>query len=176
MNHIAQAVEPRRTASIERARAAAAKSIEAAYADLESNGWDLDKAAPGPNGRMSRVDYKMAQAKHNFYATITIANPNAPRRIRMTDPRPVIASDERISIVLARVEREASEQFDAYIGKLTGKIGETTAASINNSPLWNGSVLTVTKPDGTTEQWKTKMIINVSSLGKLFNQWPTRRV
>ncbi len=176
MNHIAEAVEPRRAASIERARNLANENICRAYLDLAVNDWDLDKAAPGPNGRMSRVAYKMAQAKRDFYTSITVAHPDAPRRIRNTDPRPVIASDERISIVLNRVEREAGEQFDAYIGKLTVKVGETIAASINDSPLWNGSVLTVTKPDGTTEQWKTKMIINVSSLGKLFNQWPTRRI
>ena len=102
MNHIAQAVEPRRAASIERARNLANENICRAYLDLAVNDWDLDKAAPGPNGRMSRVAYKMAQAKRDFYTSITVAHPDAPRRIRNTDPRPVVTSDERIAIVRAQ--------------------------------------------------------------------------
>ena len=33
-----------------------------------------------------------------------------------------------------------------------------------------------THADGTTHQWRTEMIINVSKLGALFNQWPTRKL
>jgi hypothetical protein len=29
---------------------------------------------------------------------------------------------------------------------------------------------------GTVERWKTQQIVNVSRLGKLFNQWPTRQL
>lgn len=94
----------------------------------------------------------------------------------MRDPFIVTTNLEILTHYFNHIEKAASFEFTQYVAKLTGKIGETTAASINASPLWNGSILTITKPDGSVETWKTTMIINCSSLGKLFNQWPTRRV
>jgi hypothetical protein len=34
----------------------------------------------------------------------------------------------------------------------------------------------VTTQEGEDQVWRTQMIVNVSVLGKLFNQWPTRQV
>jgi hypothetical protein len=67
-------------------------------------------------------------------------------------------------------------QYTAFIQKLEGKVGAHTAAALDGSHVWGFSILTVTKADGTVEKWKTEQIINVSVLGKVFNQWPSRKV
>ena len=179
MNHIEIALEPRRKAAVQRALAAAEAAVNKALEELEDPKgacWDLDKAAPAPHGRLDRKTYKAWQAKRDFYRSITILDTRFPRRLSMRDPVMVTTNLKVLTAYFNRVEQAASLEFTKYVAKLTGKIGETTAASINASPLWNGSILTVTKPDGSVETWKTTMIINCSCLGKLFNQWPTRRV
>ena len=42
--------------------------------------------------------------------------------------------------------------------------------------MWGYSVLTVTKEDGSVERWKTQQIMNISVLGLLFAQWPSRKM
>lgn len=61
------------------------------------------------------------------------------------------------------------------MAKLIGKIGPVTSATIKGNHVWGHSVLTITNPDAVVEHWKTRQIVNVSKLGKLFNQWPTRK-
>lgn len=42
--------------------------------------------------------------------------------------------------------------------------------------VWFQSELDVVTVAGERQTWRTKMIFNVSCLGKVFNQWPTRQV
>ncbi len=175
MNHIATALEPRREAALLRAHQHVAAQVDTIIAELKAANWDLDVVAPCPHGRMDRQTYKRFQAKRDFVLRITSPR-EGYRRIKMDQPSYVELHVGRLLNFYKRVEQEASETFTAYVNKLTSKIGETSAASINDSPLWNGSILTVTLSDGTVQRWKTTMIINVSCLGKLFNQWPTRRI
>jgi len=70
----------------------------------------------------------------------------------------------------------AAFQYDAFIAKLDKKIGEAVSAELSGNHVWSFSVLTVEKADGSIEHWKTQMIINFSKLGKMFNQFPTRKI
>lgn len=73
--------------------------------------------------------------------------------------------------------RAAEAEVDSYVIKLAGKIGKPVVSGSVNGDLWQGSTLTVAIAGSTESQrWTTKCIINQSCLGKLFNQWPTRRL
>lgn len=76
--------------------------------------------------------------------------------------------------LLAKTELMAGKSFDSYVAKLEAKIGEHDSAELVGD-LWQYSTVKVTK-GSQTEIWTTQIILNVSSLGKLFNQWPTRRI
>ena len=71
--------------------------------------------------------------------------------------------------------RDAAAQYDAFIAKLIRKIGDFDSATLTGSHVWGYSILTVTK-GAATERWGTRQIVNQSVLGKLFNQWPSRKI
>lgn len=71
----------------------------------------------------------------------------------------------------------ANEEFNGYLTKLALKnVEKIISVDSLTGNLWNGSLLSVVVESQATVVWETKCILNVSSLGKLFNQWPTRRV
>jgi hypothetical protein len=84
-------------------------------------------------------------------------------------------SDERVARRVQQTRDAMATDFDGYVNKLSTKIGEGVVSAEITGRLWDYSTLTVTKNDGSVERWRTQQIINVSCLGKLFNQWPTRR-
>ena len=94
----------------------------------------------------------------------------------MNDPVPVKMDREEIARFIKNSKEEAAAQYDAFVAKLIRKIGVVETAELTGNHVWSYSYLNVTKADGTKESWKTQMIVNVSKLGKLFNQWPTRKV
>ena len=55
------------------------------------------------------------------------------------------------------------------------KISNAKEAKLTGD-CWNYSLLEITTEEGNIEVWKTRMIINISKLGKMFNQFPTRKV
>jgi len=85
-------------------------------------------------------------------------------------PHYVIITDKKIEKFINDSRKDASEQYDASVAKLVKKIGPVTDATLDGDHVWNYSILTVAKENGQIERWKTQMIINVSKLGKLFNQ------
>lgn len=78
--------------------------------------------------------------------------------------------------VIADTTADANANFDAYIFKLAGKIGKTVKSAKYSGQTFQYSYLTVTCEDGEIQNWKTQTIINCSVYGKLFNQFPSRRV
>ena len=91
------------------------------------------------------------------------------------EPQIVSVSAEKVERFVRDAREGASASFDAYAEKLAGKVGTVRSASICGATLWHGSTLTVETEEGT-QRWRTTQIVNVSVLGKLFNQWPTRRL
>lgn len=171
---IAAAVEPRREAAIDRALESAREYVRHVEARLIECGMDIDVAYPSPDCRThDRREYIAAERRRNAVWSL-VRSVNGGSR-RFSDPNPVVLDAEKISLYFDLVYRDAAAQFDAYVAKLEGKVGNAEEAAIDNAPLWNGSVLTV-RVAGEVQQWKTKMILNVSCLGTLFNQFPTRRI
>lgn len=171
---IGAAVMPLRADAILSARQWAEKRIEWIREKLEAAGWDLDKVAPSPKGNMDRAAYMAAKRRRGNFLAVTRSVGPATRRYGDPDTREI--DPQRVAKWTEEVEAETAAAYDAFVAKLREKIGPCTAASLEGSHVWGHSVLTVTKPDGSVERWQTQQIVNVSSLGKLFNQWPTRKL
>ena len=169
---IFQAINPMRDAAIARALERALNMIDMIKAQLTNAGMNLDMVAPMPNSKMSREEYKQTLAMYQFVNNIT----DRPATRRVGEARIALGFNQvGIDRFIESIKIDAAADFDAYVAKLEAKVGDCVAASVDGN-LWNESILTVTKADGAVEHWKTQMIINASSLGKLFNQFPTRKL
>jgi hypothetical protein len=177
MTPIAAAVSPMKEAAVARSVEHAAQRIDEVLAGLEAVGMDVDQYAPRPKSfgpaYPGKEQYLKQQRRRQFVESITTA---VPVPVSYPGAEKIRAkSDERVAAFLANIATAAGAEFDAYVAKLEGKVGECAAAEVRGY-LWDGSVLTVTKSDGSVARWKTQMIVNCSVLGKLFNQWPTRKL
>jgi hypothetical protein len=172
---IATAIAPLRDAAIDDANAEYNIMVAKAVAKLEAAGWDLDVAAPRPNGNMDRGDYMRLRAVCGFFSSIT--RPLTCGR-RIDEPDMVALDEARVEKVRGQIKAEAAASFEAYAAKLEKKVGAVVAAELmgDSAGLWSYSVLTVTLADGTVQRWKTQRILNCSGLGTLFHQWPTRLI
>lgn len=170
MTPIAQAVETLKAPAVERA---ANQARERLY-HIASNllGSDLAVAAPYPKGTMGRQAYAQAQGFYHLARAIMQVKRESSRH---GSPEHAVATNEA---GIERLVNEAAEAtaaaFDAYVAKLETKVGTCDSAEVVGM-LWQGSTLTVRK-GATVERWKTQQIVNVSVLGKVFNQWPTRLI
>ena len=173
---IANAVAPLKELATKEAARAAQKTIEQVLADLAVHNWDLNRCAPIPNSGVGRAAYKSAMAKRSLYLSIAAYEPIKIGR-SPKDPLCVQKSETLEALFLKRQIEGAVYAYEMYVAKLTAKVGEVTDANLDvSSSVWGSSVLTVTKPDGVVQKWKTQIIVNCSVHGKLFNQWPTRLV
>lgn len=180
MGIISAAVSHLKEPAMERAEEAARNLAERYMIGLEAAGWDVNVAYPMPKSTMSRIDYQPLMARHNLAKRLTTydnernggcRNPRAPH-YRTWSPEAV----ERLA---AEAREQAAHQYDAFVAKLVDKVeadGPVVEAILTGEHVWGHSILTVCHADGTTHQWRTEMIINVSKLGTLFNQWPTRKL
>jgi hypothetical protein len=172
-NKIELAVMPLKTAAIERAEKEAKELVVRYVINLANVGYDLSKVAPYPKSTMSRNDYAIAMARRSTYHMITKVVSGSRR---MNEPEIVEVIPEYVVKFIETTKKDAAEQYDAFVAKLIIKIGDVNEATLVGDHVWSYSILTVTKAFGNTEKWKTQMIVNISKLGKLFNQWPTRKV
>lgn len=171
MHPVATAVAPLKADAIKRAKQEATKIVDYVAKELAAHDYVFDKAAPYPDAfRMSTRAYHKAKAKRclfNALAKTTQASYNAPF-IAKVDPT-------KVDKFIEQSCNDAAAQYDVFVVKLTHKIGDVDTATLDGNHVWGYSILTVTKTH-TTERWKTQQIVNTSKLGKLFNQWPSRRM
>lgn len=174
---VALAVEPLRQDAMQRAQDFAQRIIDKTREELEAHGWDRQAAAPYPKAH-APGDYHANKRKYdrcqNLASSVKVPGAFASRSFGAPDPCEMDAAKCERFIKGAR--EDASAQYDAFICKLISKVGDCTAATLDGSHVWGYSTLTITKADGAVERWKTQQIVNVSKLGKLFNQFPTRLI
>lgn len=171
-NAIATAVAPIKTASINAAVEAMQKMVNEVLAQLEADGWDANVSYKYPSSlTCNRKTFLQGQAMYRFVRSITeTVSIRGPR-----EPHIVKASETNVARVLELAAQEAADQYDAYVAKLVAKVGECESATLGyNNGVWFDSDLIVVKPTGK-EVWNTKCIVNRSCLGKVFNQFPTRK-
>ena len=169
-NPIALAVAPIKQLSIDSAVALAQRKVDAMLQKLRENDMDANKVAPYPNGNMSRTAYMIA--KENYYFAREITHPTMLGR-SPKDPDFRGESQDGIRRYLYCIAEQAGLDFDAYVNKLTLKVGKCDTAVLLDDQVWYDSMLIVTKGD-VTEKWNTKVITNFSKFNKPFNQFPTR--
>jgi len=164
------AVNPFRTNAMDAAEQLLAIAVAAMYTELEANGWDKDKVAPYPKGGSG--NYFIQLGRHELCNAITcwVKSTQSPY-----EPCIVVASAKRLENYIEECRNMAAHQYDMFTLKLVEKIGACDSASIEGNHVWSESVLTVHK-GALTEVWKTHVIINQSKYGKLFNQWPSRKL
>jgi hypothetical protein len=151
------------------------QQVDALAAKLAENGMDLEIVAPYPKSNIGRNAYIAAVELRNFATKYFKSTATYGRG--MHDPNIVARVDDaKLEEILEASAKKATEMhFDGYIIKLAGKIGKTIAEAELVGGLWNDSVLTIKAVDGEVQVWHTHCIWNVSCLGRIFNQWPTRR-
>lgn len=171
-NVIAQAVEPLKSQAIAQAVAFATKQAQAMLKRLEEAAWDANVVNPMDRAHNSREAYQTYQRLRELINNCTSNNNPAYRNRRDPDLRK--PCQESLNHWLAEVAKDAGVDFDAYVYKLNEKTGAVVTAELIGDSVWYDSILSVAKADGTIENWNTKIIVNVSKYGKVFNQYPTR--
>jgi hypothetical protein len=180
-NPIVQAVLPLKVDAAARAKQNAEETVAACRAELKANEWDMNKVAPYPMG-VGGWSAMAAISKYRLYSAITEWDyKKQPGSRNMNGPCTVKMVPARCAKFIETAIKDAEKQYDLFVMKLTEKIGRTTRADLEGNHVWSESILTVTLPAAPGEfrevqKWKTKQIVNVSKLGKLFNQWPTRKL
>lgn len=171
---VGKAVWPLKWNAVARAEQSARDTVERVMADLAANDWDMKRCAPYPRN-LYAADRDKALAKWRLYGQLV-------RHVRPTgrpsDPVEIVERDDKaIDRFIAMNGEMAAAQYDAFVVKLVGKVGERAVnAKLTGEHVWGDSILTVEMADATVERWRTRQIVNVSKLGLLFNQWPTRKM
>jgi|SRR5262245_452341 len=172
---VEQAILPLKADAIKRAQTEARALLDKIMTDLAAHNWDVNAAAPRPNGNMGREQYRRMHSKHALYLSVTAYAPDQTSR-RLNDPHYRQPSPDHEARFVKGACEDAAIQYDAFVAKLVGKIGACDSAALAGSHVWGHSILTVLKADGIVERWKTQQIVNQSKLGTLFNQWPSRKL
>lgn len=171
-NPIEVAVAPLKETALVRAEKDAKNFVEKIFAKLAEVNNDMEMAYPYPKDCWA-PDYKK---NLRLRATVSSLIDHVKSSRRINEPDFVVRNDVKVAAFVERAKEFAGIQYDEFVVKLVNKIGEVTDASLDGDHVWGYSVLTVTKTDGTKEKWKTQQIVNVSKLGLLFNQWPSRKM
>lgn len=154
-------------------------------AKLAAVGMDLYKVAPGGDSwNMGKKEYRMAEALHKRYRASFVNAPELEKPgygyneySRGKKPWLVIEKPDAEPKVRAEARSQANACFDSFLSKMAVKIAQPEIVSATLSgTIWDGCTVRITCMDGSAQVWTTKCILNQSVYGKLFNQWPTRRV
>jgi hypothetical protein len=178
-NKIELAISPLKNDAVKSALAIAHDDIESVKKNLEASGWDREKVAsyPASNWATPCKDYQMKVEMYKFVCSITAGDDSKNSGSRkLNDPYFVVMSNAGIDNYLEMVARDAGSRYVSFVAKMVKKIGDVADASLEGNHVWGNSILTITREDGSRERWFTQQIINVSKWGRLFNQWPSRKM
>lgn len=154
---------------MKRASERAAEQYESCIKEFEKHDWDLDEVAPTPTAGIGRAAYIAMANKREFLSSLTVATRSGPgKNIRAY-------SAERKKALMDEASQDAHDNYMAWVAKIIDKIGKVVQTAEMSGNPWTGSTLSVVTQDGEKQVWHTKMIINASKYGKLFNQFPSRR-
>lgn len=148
---------------------------------IYSDTFDINAVAPVPNWSAvrTREDKKAYEDACDWESKVESITSRVEKGYYYGNgPKMVYFDSDKTSELIVRAEALAAMDYEAFVYKLVEqKVGDHTAAElVPMQGIWTHSILTVTKKDGTVEQWETKRIINRSVHGKLFFQWPTRNI
>ena len=118
-------------------------------------GGGIDVFAPKPDSNKRGTDgYKRAENKRAYFLGLIAVKKSG----------------------FVKFNKDAARQdYLNWVSKMTGKISKPMKSATMTGSPWINSIISITTVDDETQVWYTKMIINQSKLGKLFNQFPTRQ-
>lgn len=169
-NPIYAAIAPQKADAVARAQEYTREQLNA-FAAKFPVGADFKALAPRPDSfRTGREQYKRMMAFRSLAQRVVEVThggwPEYTETVAGVD-------EDGIERLVAEAGEEAAASFDAYVAKLTAKVGPCEQAGVEGN-LWSRSRLSVRKGP-VVEQWITQQILNFSVYGKAFNQWPTRK-
>ncbi len=154
-----------------RAEEEATKHIDYLLDELKKANWDLDVIAPLPDSIKRFSSWGTDSAKRNLFTSIT-DQATSSVSFKYSGIRKKSAS-KRTKYINNAIAN-AAESYDNYVGKMVVKIGKPVVSATFTGDPWHGSLLTVVTSDGGKQVWNTKMILNYSKYGAMFNQFPSR--
>lgn len=193
---ISAALEPQRQGYIDFWVAKEREYIADVKRDLAGAGWDMNVLVADPYER--GIDRHEKEHRHNqreYYGRPVAYDRERKQAVVDAYDAPFRAKESyegydhnygsrfdfrkedpaREETLLKQAAEAAGANFDAFINKMTLKTGEGVTGAALSGRIWTSCELTVEKPAGI-EIWYTKMILNRSKLGTLYNQWPSRLV
>lgn len=171
-NAVGLAVIPLRNDAQERALVEANKVIEKVRVGLHLR---EGKRLPYPQSfKMGRNEWFAAKAQYDIESRLIEKDGDA--RVAMGEVQLWKMSAKGIERFIKLAMEDAAARYDAFVAKLVAKVGPVETAVLQGNHVWGHSVLIVTDADGNTTKWKTQQIVNVSKLGLLFHQWPSRKM
>lgn len=175
---VAKAVEPLKKDAIDHAEQDTIEFIARLTKMLEEAGNDLNVVAPYPPTNRGREVYRTMAAKRQVFEEITHARTektygyhDTRKGVHLVDIFP-----EGVKKFIEDAKESAAFQYEAFVFKLVKKIGKTKSAKIEALGVWSFSELTVELESGEIQKWRTRRIFNRSIYGKIFNQYPSRKV
>ena len=155
-----------------------AKGVEA---NLKVHEWDINECYPYPSGDMGRTQYHQMQRRRVVAQKRTIIDTSKPIIYIPKSPTYVVMKP----MLHVDIQRESVEEAEAMLESFAIKMGKKAAEHGEGRLVvaaeyhggdnpWQSSEFVIRLDDGTKLVYYTHMIINISCLGKLFNQWPTR--
>lgn len=178
---IGLAVAPVKDSAISSADKRARETVAAIEEALKAASWDVNAVAPYPDHFTSKgwsmFQKESAKRKYSLYHSVITARAGVHNSHRSGEPYFVQMAPDRVEKFVKDAREFAAAQYDLFVMKLVGKVGEHVAATLEGDHVWGESFLTVNfAGDKLPEVWKTQQIWNVSKLGKEFPQWPSRKV
>lgn len=150
---------------------------------LEQNNWDLKKVVSNYDhecwpcrsggGCIEHNPTEHSSQIYGFYSKIT--SPVNPSR-KKNEPDIRRLNQDAVNRYIESSVKDAENEYIAFIAKMTEKIGKPVVDASIDGNIWDRCTLHVTTNDGEKQSWFTQMIWNTSVYGKIFNQFPTRRV
>jgi len=171
MTPVEAAVLPLKEKAVDRAADFARKQVEAVKEALKEAGNDLSICAPYPKNPYG-THYQSQLVRYRLYHEVC----KTRHGYWQAGPKLADVDHQKVEKYVENAKKDAALQYDAFVRKMVEKIGRVKTASLTGDHVWDYSILTIEREDGCREIWKTQMILNISKLGKVFNQYPSRKV
>lgn len=144
---------------------------------LVADGMDAKKNFDYPEGTLPRLRYVAQEARYDWMVKWT----DGVKACRShNEPNIRVMKGGHVAALESIAAKMAKDALAGYCAKLAGKMDKAYMGELiddvrysGGSNPWAYSFVTGYIGSKIVQQWKTKMIVNVSCLGKLFNQWPT---
>lgn len=179
---ITAALEPTRNFIIASVKQHTLNRVALVYAKLEAADWDLKKAFPL---NYNSYAIKVEREANAFAKEFTRVPDGWVSSCRPNEPQPRLAYSDKQNDARAqtKAEKYAAELLTGYAAKLTKKVADfaegvevVSCEYKGGGDPWGHSFINVKLANGNAFTLKTQIILNVSKLGTLFNQFPTRLV